>query len=312
MKRATALILAISMAFFFAMKSSAQTETKYQDFNSFSTISVSGAFEVSLRQGFGYNVSWTFDTALADYVEIYVKNKVLNIEYNQKGMPNSLKKVYRGKKGRVPVLKAVVTLPEFSSIVLSDAILEGGGVVFEADNFSLEASGSAKVTGLVFNADKGTITLSKNANVILNLNANNIDIKTSGNAILALTQDSDNLNIESSGSSSVSAKGNSMDIGVTAQNSSKVLLDGSAKDLVVSGQNSAEVNAVNMFVNDAELTVNSAMVSVNAAENLSVDLKNGAKVYYQEDPVFKIVDISSSTLSRYTGEVSKRRGIKIF
>ena len=313
MKRVTAMILAISMMVVFGLSSSAQTDTKYRDFNSFTTISVSGGFEVSLRVGYGYNVSWTYDTALADYIEIYVKNRVLNIEYNQKGMPNSLKKVYKGKNGRVPVLRAVVTVPQFSSIVLSDdAVLEGGGVAFESENFSLEASGSSKVTGLVFNADNATITLSKNANVAMNLNANKIGIKTSGNAILELVQDSDNLNIEATGSSSVSSKGNSMDINVIAQNSSKVLLDGSAKDIVVNGQNSAEINAINMFVNDAELTVNSAMVTVNAAENLSVDLKSGAKVYYNEDPIFKIVDISSSTLSKYSGEVPKRRGIKIF
>ena len=46
-----------------------------------------------------------------------------------------------------------------------------------------------------------------------------------------------------------------MDITVNAQNSSKVLLDGQAKDIVVNAQNSSEVDAVNMFVNDAELSV---------------------------------------------------------
>ena len=313
MNRAVSTILALSLAIAAALPSSAQTDTKYQDFNSFSTIKVSGGFEVSVRQGYGYNVSWTFDTALADYVEVYVKNKVLTIEFNQKGMPSALKKVYRGKNGRTAMLKAVVTAPEFSALELSDnAVLEAGTVAFESDNLSVSATGDAKITSLVFNADKAKISLSKSAIVSMDLNANEIEVVTSDKSILSMKQDSDKLNLSSSGSSSISSKGNSMDITVNAQNSSKVLLDGQAKDIVVNAQNSSEVDAVNMFVNDAELSVNSAMVLVNAAENLSVDLKGGAKVYFQEDPLIKLVDISSSSLSRYTGEVTRKRPLRIF
>ncbi|MBR6417019.1 MAG: DUF2807 domain-containing protein [Bacteroidales bacterium] len=306
-----------ALAFFLAvgLSSNAQTESKFQEFNSFSGINIVGPFEVSIRQGYNYSVDWTVDTALKDYVEVYSKNRILNLEYNQKGIPSSLKKVYRGKNGRVAVMKVVITLPEFSELRLSDnASVDAGtgGAVFESDNLLIDATGNSKITSLSFNADKASITVSKNANVTINLNANEIDVTSSGNGIALLQQDSDKINVNASGSSSVTAKGNTMDINLTTANSSKVAMDGTAKDIVVNAQGSSEVDALNMFVNDAELTVNSATVTVNAAENLSVDLKSGARVYFQEDPVIKLVDIQSSTLSRYTGEAPKRKGIRIF
>ena len=313
MKRIISAVIVMAATLAVSFSAMAQTKTKFQDFNSFSGIYVNGPFEVSVRQGYNYNVSWTVDEALMDYVEIYSRNHALNIEYNQKGIPSDLKKVYKGRNGRVAVLKVTVTLPEFSELNLTDSpVVDFGGVVFESGSLNIDATGNAKITGLSFNADKATIKLSKKANLTMDLNANEIDLTTSDNAIAIITQDSDKMTLTSSGSSSISAKGKSMDVSANAQNSSKILLDGSAKDMVANAQNSSEVDASAMLLNDAELTVNSATVIVNAAENLSVDLKGGAKVYFIEEPAIKVVNIQASTLTRYTGEVTRRKTLGIF
>lgn len=300
LKRILILTAALAMAF----AAAAQTTTKSEDLVAFDSIEISNDFEVTFHQADFYRVDWTYDTILNDVVGVSVSGKTLHISLNKKGMSSELKKTYRGRNAPKPILKATVYAPSFSNLTLSEnAVFNAADNRIETDVFQLSVTDKAQVSRLSVGADRAVITMDKDGKAALTLAAGQIDIRTARSSALDLKQTSGTLNISAANTSVVTVSGDTEAMATTTQNSSKVTVSGTASTLRHDGKGSSEVDVLNAPVQSAEVTMaNSGKLYLSVSETLRVDLKGGSSVYFSGEPQISVVNIVSSTLTRYTGK----------
>ena len=300
LKRILFLTAALAMAF----AAAAQTTTKSEDLVAFDSIEISNDFEVTFHQADFYRVDWTYDTILNDVVGVSVSGKTLHISLNKKGMSSELKKTYRGRNAPKPILKATVYAPSFSNLTLSEnAVFNAADNRIETDVFQLSVTDKAQVSRLSVGADRAVITLDKDGKAALTLAAGQIDIRTARSSALDLKQTSGTLNISAANTSVVTVSGDTEAMATTTQNSSKVTVSGTASTLRHDGKGSSEVDVLNAPVQSAEVTMaNSGKLYLSVSDTLRVDLKGGSSVYFSGEPQISVVNIVSSTLTRYTGK----------
>lgn len=300
LKRILILTAALAMAF----AAAAQTTTKSEDLVAFDSIEISNDFEVTFHQADFYRVDWTYDTILNDVVGVSVSGKTLHISLNKKGMSSELKKTYRGRNAPKPILKATVYAPSFSNLTLSEnAVFNAADNRIETDVFQLSVTDKAQVSRLSVGADRAVITMDKDGKAALTLAAGQIDIRTARSSALDLKQTSGTLNISAANASVVTVSGDTEAMATTTQNSSKVTVSGTASTLRHDGKGSSEVDVLNAPVQSAEVTMaNSGKLYLSVSDTLRVDLKGGSSVYFSGEPQISVVNIVSSTLTRYTGK----------
>lgn len=300
LKRILILTAALAMAF----AAAAQTTTKSEDLVAFDSIEISNDFEVTFHQADFYRVDWTYDTILNDVVGVSVSGKTLHISLNKKGMSSELKKTYRGRNAPKPILKATVYAPSFSNLTLSEnAVFNAADNRIETDVFQLSVTDKAQVSRLSVGADRAVITMDKDGKAALTLAAGQIDIRTARSSALDLKQTSGTLNISAANTSVVTVSGDTEAMATTTQNSSKVTVSGTASTLRHDGKGSSEVDVLNAPVQSAEVTMaNSGKLYLSVSDTLRVDLKGGSSVYFSGEPQISVVNIVSSTLTRYTGK----------
>lgn len=286
----------------YAIAAQAQTITKSQEYSAFSTIEVGDTFNVSFKpsETGNYMAEWTVDTALENYVVVYVKNKTLYVDLDEREMNKNkeVRALYKGRNAPKPVLNVTIKVPTFQSLKLSEnAVVDAMGTNFENNDFSLEVSGNAKVNNLTVNAKDAKVKVSKNGAVTMNLNANDLEISLENSANLNLNQDSRNLKIKAEDSATLTLTGGSNAVVMETKNSAKLNLSGSASSIDLTSQDRSEVDATRFPVKDVTLKMKNSskfMASVNA--NLSLDM-DGATFEFSGNPDIKIVNLNKATVS---------------
>lgn len=294
-------LIAISATLFaMTLPSNAQSTKGSQDFALFNAVEISNYFDATLVQGDSYTAEWTVDEALGDYLEIYVKGKVLYVGLTKDGAA-FVKKNYKGKDADIPSLKVTITLPEFKKLTLKDnAIAHAGEQTLHVQDFIIDLSDKSSVTELRLESN-GTFTasLSKSSKANVNVLAKTIVGSTDNSSSLTMEQVSKALTLTSAGSSVQNIKGEGHNVSVNTKGSSKLFMSGTGIDLQMEGQGSSEFNGVDFSVNTASAKLNGSTVYVNADNEISVDIKSGSRLVFLGNPEIKIVDVAKSSITRY-------------
>lgn len=323
MKKSAAVagfIAAVILMCSFSAHSNAQTkEIVHDNLTEFDSVDISHAFEATIAEG-PYGVKVIVDNTLAPYVEVYVKGKTLYLGYDAKSVPADIKKMYKSKKTPTPVFKAIIYTRRLEKVNINDNASLTGLSAFEAGKFELTAFDKAQVKDLVIVASAARFTLKKNAYVSMNIDAaNDIDISADGSSDISLKQssrdltlniagsasasvsgDTKNLNISSAGSSETRMVSNATKVDIAAANSSKIVLSGAAESILLKSANSAFIDANEMPVQNADVTMNnSSSFNVNVSKSLGVNLSGGSQLYFTGKPEFKIDKVVKSTLAPY-------------
>lgn len=306
-----------SIALCFAGSFAASAQTALSEFN---TIDVENDFEVTLVKG-SYAIALTVDSAMDPYIRAYVKGKTLYIGVDEKAVPKDVKKMYKGKNAPEKILRAVVYAPQINEISLKNNSTLIGTEEFATDRFTLFVGDKAMLKSLNVYSTQANITMKKNGSAIMalrssgdvqvessnnsNLQINGLECKdlkiTTGNsAQIATSGNSHTVAVVSDGSSTTSITTNTETVYITASGSSKVNVTGTASLLSVKGSRSSVVDTINLPVNDAECEMNNGTLNLAVAKKLSVNLSNGAEVYYSGQPEIILKDkIVKSTLAPY-------------
>jgi hypothetical protein len=300
-----------------AFLAGAQTRERVHEVSAFSAIDVKDNFEVTVAKG-GYGVKLTVDNALSDYVKAYVKGYTLYIFCDEKAIPKEVKKMYKGRNAPVPVLRALVYVPELASVTLDGESTLSGADTFSAERFEMTLAGKSNVKNLTVTANSAKVQLKKNAQAVLTLETNGeIDATTEGSSSLRLSCKSRDLSLTASGSSQLNVSGdvltslsvntegssqtsvgvNTAKVYVSSTGSSKVGISGTANTLTVKTARSANVDAMGLPVLDVEAEMNDGTATVSAEKSLQLDLAGGSALYYNGTPEFKIVKIMKSTVA---------------
>lgn len=314
---ATMLVLAPQRAS--AQSLSAPILDKEMPVTEFNAVNASDDFEVTLSRGM-YGVRLTVDKDLAPYVEVYVKSKTLYLSYNEKSVPKEIRKLYKGKKGLVPIFRVVAYTPEIQSVSLSDNAVFTSLDEFTTAQFELSATGKSLVKNISVNASSAKISLRKNAmatvslrtdrgveasldnnaNLKLTFTGNELAVNADGSSVMVADGPCRSVNISSAGSSQVSLVSDTDKVDLSTEGSSKVSLSGKALSMTVKGTRNSTVDAFALPVEqvDANLSGN-ANVSVSVSKLVSATLVGGSALYYSGSPEFRINKIVKSTLAPY-------------
>lgn len=286
----------------------------------FNAVSATDDFEITLGRG-ACNVTVTADQALAPYVQVYVRSKVLYITYDEKSVPKDIRKQYKGRGAPAPVFRVSVTLPEIVGLFLNDNVSVLAKDALESSRLDLSLSDKAQVKSLAVHTQAATVSLRKNTLAVLDFSVENtLDLSVEGNANLKADVRAKDLAISTAGSAQVNVSaqkkggvtlrcgGNSkltfagdvekMDLQAGA--SADLALSGSAAQMLLKAERSADVDANAFLVQRLEADMSgSSKAEVNVAESLTATLVGGSALYYAGSPVFHIGKIMKSTLAPY-------------
>ncbi len=295
------LSLIIATAVLTASLSAAQTRTVEHEYSEFDAVSVSGGFKVTFVEQEGYNAKFKVSDALESYIQCYVKAGTLYIGVDEKSIPKEVRKSFKGNDSDGAVLEATVYVPALNSITLSDNATFSSAAELNAADFSLNMSGSSCITDLNVNAVSAVISVSKKSKLSsIHVKAGDkVTLNAEGNAGAALEYSSKTLEINNAGSAGLAVKGQCGTLSVCTAGSAGLSLSGSAGTLNVTGKgNSSVIDAAALLVDDVNVSLDGAELTVAPGKNLSLDLGKGACVCYSGDPMVKIVRIQNATVTR--------------
>lgn len=275
----------------------AQSAQKQQTFESFSSISVSGDFQVTLTPGSEYGATLSVDQACMPYVQCFVSSGTLIVTVGK--LPKEVKKLYKGKNK--PSYYVVITAPKLGGVSLSDnATLMGTGN-FTADQFKLDLAGRSQVRHLtVEDAAAADVTMAKNTIAELNLDADRISVSTNGSSSLRLQFSAENLALQAHGSSTLSATGDTGTTALTADGSSKVSLSGNSEEgIAFSTSGSTSVDALACKTPKADVVMTGGTVVEAATEALKLELSGRSSLIFDHDPSIEIVSVKTSSINHY-------------
>lgn len=271
-----------------------------RDFSAFDAVVTSGNFHVTMNLDNSYGVKLTVDDALQDYVQCYVRGNTLYLGLDEKSIPKDVKKQYRGKNTPDPVLNAVVYLPMLSALTLSDQATFTALDPIESDHFDMTLSGNADARNLSVDAMTVRIACDKKSTLDLMASCDELDLKAAGNAKVNLDFDTKVLLVDNAGSASLILNGDADDVEIITSNSATLTLDGTGFGLKVNGTGaSSKVDASKFHVLTASISASGTYVNVSADDEIELDLSKGATVHYAGEPRVKIVRIENSSVLRY-------------
>jgi len=279
----------------------AQTRTVEHEFSEFDAISVSDGFKVTMVEKAGYNAKFKVSDALESYIQCYVKAGTLYIGIDEKSVPKEVKKSFKGKNSDGPVLEATVYVPVLNSVTLNDNSTFSSDGSLSSNDFKLSLSGTSSITNLNVSANSASLSVSKKSK-LSSINVKVVDkvtVNAEGSASVVLEFSAKTLEVNNSGSADLAINGQCETTSVCTAGSAKLSLAGKASILNVSGTGgSSKIDAVTMSVDDVNVSLDGASLTVTPAKNLSLDLGKGASVCYSGDPLVKIVKIQNATVTR--------------
>ena len=294
-----------------------QLEDKTLPVGDFNSISASGDFEVTLDKG-DYGVRLTVDNALSPYVQVYVRAKTLYIGYDEKSVPKDIKKLYKQKNASAPTFRAVVTLPEIAGITVADNAVINSAVEFPGEFLQVSIADKGQIKSLSVNSVTANITMTKNAQAVLSLKADDkIEITNDGNSNLKLSANTGTLNVNGAGNATISIGAETPVANVTGAANSKIALAAKADKITASGiastkvvlsgetttlevrtEKNAEIDGDGLLTKEVVANLNgSSKVNVNVSDTVEATLLGGSSLFYTGTPAFKIGRVIKSTLA---------------
>lgn len=279
----------------------AQTRTIEHEYSEFDAVSVSNGFKVTFVEREGYNAKFRVNDALESYIQCYVKAGTLYIGLDEKAIPKEVKKSFKDKNSDGQTLEATVYVPVLNSITLNDDSVFSSEKVLNSPDFSLTLSGSSSITNLDVNATSTVISVGKKSKLSsIHVNAGDkVTVNADGNAGVVLEYSAKTLEVNNAGSADLTVNGQCGAVSVSTAGSARLSLSGKTGTLNVTGKgNSSKVDAEAMLVDDVNVSLDGAELTVAPGKNLSLDLGKGASVCYSGDPLVKIVRIQNASVTR--------------
>ena len=292
------IILIISFLLFGAVASAQSQKVIEKEFEKFSTVKVQDNFVVKLVRSERYAVSITVDERIAAHVQAYEKSGVLNLVLDEKGYTKELKKALKQKGAAEPVLEVMVYMPEIKSLVLSDKVVVTHSDELRSENFALTVEDYAKVKQLKVSCATADLDISRNADVIADLNvASKLYLLAANSAKANINQNGGNAFLELEGSSSVDIKSAVQTFEVLASSGASSHISGTASVLTVNASGYSKTDAELLEVTEGQITqTGSSKCHVNVTERMKVNLTGGSMLTFKRMPIVEVDRIINSTL----------------
>ena len=279
-------IIAAAMALFSGTVLSAQTrDLDFSNLSEFNGIEVSDAFEVTVSPSNFYGAKVVVDDVLSGFVMVYVKQKTLYINVDERKIPAQVKKLFKGRNASKAVLRAVVQVPSLEALTIRDNATVSTNAAFKSNTFALKMTDSGILKGINIQAPTITLDLEKKCSASVTVTTcDALTVTTAGSALLKLSQTSKDMQLNVKGSSEIESAGDCITLGVTAGNASKVNATGTAKTLTINAAGSCDVNLSGVEAEEASVII-------------TLDVTGGT-LKMAGNPVIELVGVKNGTIER--------------
>lgn len=296
----TAALLLLGGLFASQEFSMAQSTQNRQTFESFTGISVSNDFVVTLNEGREYSATITVDEAFMPYVVCQVKNRTLTVAMNK--VPRDVRKKFKGRNAPKVSFNVTITTPTLGEISLNDNAVLMSTTPFAAGDLFINMLGKSQIKHLEVDAgNSATISMAKNTMADLKISADLLNVSTVGSSSLRLVFDTAGLNLTAKNNAILVAMGDTDALSLTADGSSKVTLSGTAaQPFEATCGGSCSVDALNMAVRKAIVVMTGGTLIEAASDFLSMDLSGRSTLIFDKTPEISIQSIKTSTVTPYS------------
>lgn len=276
----------------------------------FSTVKVAGSFSVSLVRGSDYRVLLSVEEGYMDYVVCGVTAGELTIDLDERFVPAEVKRQFRGKGTPDPVFSAVVYVPELVKAVemTGKAVLRDTEDVFDKARVEFSLVDNAAIRQLDLSSQSVMISLQNKSTADIKVICKQLDASTANSSSLTIDETSEDASYSLQGSSKIISKSRGSKVSIKTKSNSTMTLVGSGDSIAYNLSGTSEVNAVDYEVPEASIVMTSVcMLSQSAYKSLTLNLNGGSTLLFAGDPVMKVENIKSSTVSRLnTGKAGSR------
>ncbi len=294
---------------FSALGAAAQTVHQEVSPGPFTGVAVSGDFELSLVSGETYGLTMDVSEEFAEFVSTEVVDSVLVIKVEDKKELSDIWKSFRGKNAPSPVFRASVSSPAaLNSIsIAGNGSLKALEAVCDTVSVAFTVKDNASVGTVSVASSKVELNLSKKSSGEFRLDCDTLKVISGGSSECTLRcSAASQVEMELSSNASVVFAGECEHISVAAKGTSKAIFNGTAPYAVYNLSGSADVNALNIKVKEANITMSGICSLMQGASDwIFLNLSNGATLTYSGTPQIHIGNIKNSSVQRY--EAGKRK-----
>lgn len=233
------------------LSANAQVQKTY-DYEGFTGIYASNAFQVTVDQSSTYSIKVTVDPDYAQYLNVKKENGILFLQFSEE-LPRKL------RTSSSKIVSAKVSMPSLTAVSLSgsaDMVCKGA---FQAamGETKIEMSGSSTLKGYVIECPEVDIEVSGSSHLECGVKSGEVDVELSGASKIVLTGTAKELDAEVSGASGLHAQD-------LATEEASVEVSGASKAQVAPKKElkvSASGASTCIYVPSPELRVNASRVT---------------------------------------------------
>ncbi|MBR4809385.1 MAG: DUF2807 domain-containing protein [Bacteroidales bacterium] len=287
---------------------SAQAVQYSLDLAPFTTVEVSGPFEVSLVRGQQYRALISVLEPFKDYVVCSVSGGVLSIDLDERKVPMEVRRQFRGKGTPDPVYSAIVYVPDLIQAVnlSGKAVLRDTEDLFDKSRTVFTLNDQASVKSLYLSSLIFQLEMRGKSTADLTVSCRQTFVNVFGSSSLIMDEQTAESEYTLAGSAKARVKSKTTAFSVVAKANSSMTLVGTGDGANYELSGTSEIDASLFEVSDADVRMTSVTrLSVAAANVLKVNLNGGSTLQFSGEPSVCIDNIRSASMTRIQGRNEK-------
>lgn len=255
MKKLICIIALLAASIFSASAEDVIIEKNYS-LKGFRGLSIAHTFDVTVEKSDTYSIHIAVLEEFAPYLDVRVVGGILNLGF--KNLPRKLSTVGYVKSAAV----ARITMPSLERLGLSGASHFEAKDSFDIGSapFQVSVSGASEVKRVEVYGGDAVIDVSGASRANILGSFVDIDMDLSGASRTTLTADGEDLRIEASGTAVADVEGNFEDAEFETSGVANITVKGNAAEMEVDASGTSSVDALNMPVETAEVSLSGASV----------------------------------------------------
>lgn len=275
-----------------ALGTAAQTVTRKINVPSFTGISASSIYQITLVKGSSCSVEVVCEQAYEDAIRIRTVGTILEMRLETEMLEKRL-------RNNMPPIRAVIRMPSLELLHLSGASSLTTEATFDVGRFEARLSGATRAQGLSVNGKEADVIISGASGFEMRGKFQSADFGVSGASHLNADVDAGTFRLGATGASTIKLDLETGRTNFEVSGAASVTATGRADYVIgeVSGASRLAIGAVNARETDLECS-GAAAADVAPTERFRVNVSGASSVTYHGDPRMEIVYVSKSSSLR--------------
>lgn len=279
------ITLAILATCIFSAAAADVTVEKNYNLKNFRGLAISSTFDVAVEKSDTYSVVVAVASEYVPYLDVKVTGGILSIGF--KNLPRKLSTTEFLKASAV----ARISMPSIERLSLSGASTFVSEDAFDIKNadFALSVSGASEVKRIEVYGSDADISLSGASRANIAGGFIDVEMSLSGTSRAALTADAEDLSVTVSGTAVADIEGEYDEVDLETSGVANITIKGKASKMEVESSGTSSVDALNMPVGSADVSLSGASVcKAYVLKALEAECTGASTLSYKADDKIRL------------------------